>query len=310
MNDSELNFETTGKNKGKKSRSGLYIIIILAAIIIALGWLFFSSRSKVHTLTREKESIRMELQGELDSLMKEHEKVKQEYGDLVDTLALKDSVITANAIEIKKLLNTQWEYYKVKKKLDQLRVITQGYLKQIDSLYQVNQALQEENISIRRDLQAEQKKSTELAKDKETLTQKISEAAVLYAYNVTVDGIRLKGGNVEKITAKASRIDKIKICFTLGENKLLAPGTKDVYIRIAQPDNMILVKGRGEEYSFIYKGERLQYSILEQVDYANQAVNVCSYWTKNQKEELMKGQYVVTLFSDDEEIGQTTFTIE
>jgi hypothetical protein len=310
MNDPMLNSQTKRKNEDMKSKSGLYIIIILAAIIIALGWLFISSRSKVHNLTREKESIRVELQGELDSLMREHEMVKQEYGELVDTLALKDSVITANAGEITKLLNTQWEYFKVKKKLEQLRVITQGYVKQIDSLYQVNQVLQEENITIRRDLQAEQKKSTELTKDKESLTQKITEAAVLQAYNVIANGIRFRGANDEKVTAKAGKIDKIKICYTLGENKLLPPGMKNIYIRIAQPDNMILVKGKGEEYSFIYKGERLQYSILEQVDYLNQTVNVCSYWTKNPKETLTKGKYVVTLFSDDEEIGQTLLTIE
>jgi hypothetical protein len=237
--------------------------------------------------------------------------VKKEYASLVDTLTIKDSVLMANAKEIKRLLNTEWEYYKVKKKLDQLREISQGYLHQIDSLYRVNQALQEENITIRQDLQEEQQKSTELTKDKEQLTQKITEAAVLTAYNISTTGIRFRGGDKEKVTTKASKVDKIQICFTLGENKLIQPGIKDVYIRIARPDNMILAKGLGEEYSFMYKGEKLQYSILEQVQYEDKAVEQCTSWiNRDFKEPLMKGKYVINIFVDDNEIGQSFFELE
>ncbi len=50
-------------------------------------------------------------------MMVEHQRIKDEYGAISDSLFVKDSIIEANAIEIKKLLNTEWEYYKIKKKL-------------------------------------------------------------------------------------------------------------------------------------------------------------------------------------------------
>ena len=42
--------------------------------------------------------------------------------ELADTLAVKDSIIQANAAEIKQLLGYKWDYYKANKKLNQLRV--------------------------------------------------------------------------------------------------------------------------------------------------------------------------------------------
>ena len=47
------------------------------------------------------------LQAELDALIQEHNKIKAEYGDLSNQLSEKDSIILANAAEIKKLINKQ-----------------------------------------------------------------------------------------------------------------------------------------------------------------------------------------------------------
>ncbi|MBP6977016.1 MAG: hypothetical protein PHD61_03430 [Bacteroidales bacterium] len=300
-------------SSGNRSRSWIYLAVILLLAIVAGIYISKYTRTtkEVRTLTTEKENMRVNLQGELDSLLIEHEKIKQEYGELSDVLVVKDSVIQANAMEIKQLLDTQWEYYKVKKKLDNLREVSQSYLKQIDSLFTVNRALKEENLAIRQNFEAEQRKTESLVKDKEELTQRITEAAVLNAYNISAVGIRFKSAEEEKVTDKARRVDKIKICFTLGANQLIAAGQKDIYIRIAQPDNMILTKGKGEEFSFSYMGAQLQYSIHQPVDYNMEAVESCTYWIhRDSYEPLAEGQYVVSIYTEDNEIGQTSFVLQ
>ncbi len=305
--------ESEPGSSGNKSRSWIYLVIILLLAILAGFYIskYARTNKEVQTLTTEKENMRMDLQGELDSLLIEHEKIKQEYGELSEVLVVKDSVIQANALEIKQLLDTQWEYYKVKKKLDNLRDVSQSYLIQIDSLFRVNQALKEENLAIRQNFEAEQRKTETLEKDKEELTQRITEAAVLKAYNISAVGIRFKSAEEEKVTDKARRVDKIKICFTLAANQLIAPGQKDVYIRIARPDNMILTKGKGEEFSFPYLGALLQYSVHQPVDYSKEAIESCSYWIhRDSYEPLTEGQYVVTIYAEDNEIGQTSFVLQ
>lgn len=298
-------------NVGNKSRNkSLIIIVILLAAMALLTWLYLSTRSRLGSLLEEKEKQRVELQHELDSLITEHNNIKLEYGSFSDSLAAKDSIIQANAIEIRKLLDTQYEFYKVKKKLDRLRSISQGYLKQIDSLFTVNQELKAENEQIRSSYQMEQQKSSSLLKDKEALTEKVTMAAVLKAYKITASGVR-GSGDKERITDKAKRVEKVKVCFTLGENPLLSAGAKDIYIRIARPDKMILARGRGDDYSFSYKGEILQYTMRETVNYQNQAMDICTYWiNRSDKENLPEGVYVVSVYTGDFEIGQTSFELK
>lgn len=303
--------ETLSENRKSGKRNPLIIVIvILIAALALLAWLLLSTRSKLSNLLEEKESQRMELQYELDSLITVHNEMKEEYGSLSDSLTSQDSVIQANAQEIRKLLDTQYEFYKVKKKLDRLRVISQGYLRQMDSLYNVNRELRAENEQIRSSFRQEQERSSTLLRDKEALTERVNQAAVLKAYKITATPMK-GSGDRERQVEKSRRVEKIKICYTLGENPLLTAGRKDIYIRIAGPDKQILARGVGDEYSFSFRGEVMQYSIRQTVNYDNKAVDLCDYWVnRSSKDEMKPGVYVVSVYADDSEIGQTTFELK
>lgn len=302
--------QTTNSGKGKM---GIVMIVILVILLIGIGGLLywiFSMKSDIEVLMADKEIQRVELQAELDSLMNEHELIKVEYGTLSDSLYVKDSIIQANATEIRKLLNTQWEYYKIKKKLELLQKVSQGYIRQMDSLYNVNEALTEENAVIRQDLQTARHENEEIAKDREMLNEIVVQASVLQAYNLMALGVRDRGAGKYKETDKASRLDKIKVCFTIGENKIIEPGTKDIYVRIAQPDKLILTRGRSDKYTFLYKGEKIQYSIKKLIDYQNLSMDLCLYWDKNSPDqEIQKGVYHVEVFYQEEVIGHTQFNL-
>ena len=165
--------------------------ILILALLILVIWTF-RQRTQLTSLIKEKDLEKTELQKELDSVVTEHNKTKQAYGALSDSLKAKDSVIQANAVEIRNLLNTKWEYEKVRKKLALLQTIAQGYVRQMDSLYTVNQELHAENEKIRQDFRNEQTKTQSLVKDKEELTQKVNQAAILTAYDVTATPLKLK----------------------------------------------------------------------------------------------------------------------
>jgi uncharacterized protein YoxC len=128
--------ETTSGNRGYQITIGVMgvIILILAAMLI-------NQHGKINKIMQNSDEQKITLQGELDSLVAEHERVKASYGTLSDSLTKKDSIINAKTQEIKKLLGTKYELAQVKQKLEQLRLVTQGYEKQIDSLYTVNRVL-------------------------------------------------------------------------------------------------------------------------------------------------------------------------
>lgn len=297
----------------KKKRPVLLILIIII-LIIAVGGLIINlldTKSELTTLQSEKEQQRVELQTELDLVISDHNKIKEDYGTLSDSLFIKDSIIQENANEIKKLLNTKWEYYKIKKRLKLLQGVAQGYVHQMDSLYNVNKALTEENIRIKEEFSYELKLNSELTRVAEDLSEMVEQASVLKAYNTTAVPMRLKSNGKETPTDKARRLEKIKICFTLSENLIIPEGVKTLYVRIARPDKLILVKNKSDDYSFTFQGETLQYSMKEDIEYNNIQKDICLSWIKRySKEPMMTGVYNVEIFSEDEVIGNAQFTLK
>ncbi len=297
--------ETSSGNIGYKITIG-----VMGAIILVLGFLLLNQRKQLTSLTQTGDEQKIALQGELDSLVAEHERVKATYGTLSDSLSEKDSIIMAKSLEIKKLLGTKYELAQVKNKLEQLRLVTRGYEKQIDSLYTVNRELKAENEQIKISYQHEQVKTADLSKEKEELNKKINSAAVLKAYNVRCTAYKAGDISKEKITDKAARADKIKVCFTVSENQLVPTSYRRFFVRIARPgDNAILT--RGANYTWSYQGETLQFSAMESVSYSGEAMDICTYFEKpSSMGELPKGRYMVDVFTDDYAIGQGSFELK
>ncbi len=285
----------------------LYLLLgVFALVIIGLSIWLISTKSNLRVLQEEKEVQRIELQREVDSIIQVHNQIKIAYGELADSLSIKDSIIQANAVEIKKLLNTQWEYYKIKRKLDRLQVISQGYIRQMDSLYTVNQHLTEENVRMREEIDQERRRVSQLTQDKEDLAEVVEMAAVLRTFNLSATGIRQRGRNREVETDRHRRVEIMRICFTVAENTVIEPGEKTIYIRISGPDGEVLARGRDEQYSFMYNEERLQYSIMHTIDYQNVNLEVCLDWIKRETLDLEEGVYNVDVFHGDHQIGQTS----
>ena len=311
MENEQNNFEIQDKEMPKTSNLWMYILLVILALgIIGLSIKLISVKNEMKGLLVEKEIQRTELQKELDSLIQQHQQIKVEYGELSDSLSSKDSLIEANAVEIKKLLNTKWEYYKIKKKLSRLQVISQGYVRQMDSIYTVNHQLTEENQQIKEQIKIEKRKNKQLQQTKEELKGKVDQAATLQLFGLKATPVHKKGGGKERTTDKIKRVDRVKVCFTIGKNTIIDPGNKTLYIRIARPNKEILVKGRGNQYSFMFKGEKLQYSIKQSVDYQNQPVDQCLYWNRRSTLELKPGVYHVDVYEGDHNIGGTTFTLK
>ena len=282
---------------------------ILLAVIAVMAWMLVNQKNVFVTQEKSSENVKTELQAQLDSLLAEHERVKMSYGELSNSLSERDSIINVKANEIKKLLGSKSELAVVKRKLAQLQQITRVYEQQIDSLFTVNRKLKAENEKIKIDYNLEQQKTNDLSKDKQVLNEKITGAAILKAYKITAVAYKSKGVDKEKETDKAARADKIKICFTVSENKLVSSGYKRFFVRIARPDNSILT--RGPAYTFQFLGQTLQFSAMETLNYEGDAADVCTYFERPVNgTELSKGKYFVNIFTEDREIGQTTIELK
>ena len=301
-------------SENKKSNQPIWLYAILGVLAIALVFLLVrnnSMKGDLEQLETEKEMQRMDFQAEVDSLMKVHNELKESYGELSQELAEKDSIIQADAVEIKKLLDSQWDYYRIKKKVASLQNIAQKYVRQMDSLYTVNRELVAENERIREEYQAERRQNTNLTRQKEELANKVNQAATMKLYNYSAQAVRFKGGGKETSTDRADRAERIRIDFTVASNDLIEPGTKLFYVRIADPKRAIISKGKGDEYSFQANGETLQFTELVRVNYDGKETPVRAYYVKSDNYQMMPGTYFIDVYEQGGKlIGQTTIDLK
>ena len=301
-------------NNNKKTKQPIWLYAILGVLAIALAVLLVrngSMKNDLKELEAEKEMQRADFQAEVDSLMKVHNDLKESYGELSQELAEKDSIIQADAVEIKKLLDSQWDYYRIKKKLASLQEISQKYVRQMDSLYIVNRELVAENERIREQVQAERRENSNLNRQKEELTNMVNQAATMKLHGYSAKAVRFKGGDKEADTDRAERAERIRIDFTVAANDLIQPGSKTFYVRIADPRKAVICKGKGDEYAFESNGEVLQFTEKVRVNYEGKETEVRAYYTKPADKEFMPGTYFIDIYEQGGKlIGQTSVDLK
>ena len=251
-------------------------------------------------------------QNELDSLLLEHELVKKEYGTLTEQLSEKDSVIIANAAEIKKLIAENADYRKIKRQLERLQNIAKEYVEEIDQLFTENKLLKEENKKIKVNLEETKKEIEVMKNEKQELNQTISAAAVHQIYNIHSRAIYFKNKNKEEvITEKANRVEQFKTTFILGANSLIPSGPVTIYSRIAVPETgRIISPGSGDAFAFDFNGEKLQFTAKKTIIYNNNAEAVTITWDLVDGDKAIKGKYIVQIYTDDLLLGETSLELK
>jgi len=282
-------------------------IAVLLIIIAVLTFMLITGRRAMKEVSTENiatAQLNTELQAELDSVLQEYNIVKYEYDSI---LTQQDSIIQANAREIEKLIAERGDYRRIRRQLNSLREITQNYVREIDSLYTENRVLKAENVEMQQEIQRVTRRTTELAETQQVLEGQVEAASVLRAFQIDATPLRLRRADREEETDRASRAQRIKVCFTVAANPVANSGNKNVYVRIAEPNGNILRLGDDDRYSFTHGSDTLQFTIRGEFNYINQDTRVCLNWDKNK--DLEPGIYLVSVFTDQFRLGESQFSL-
>lgn len=184
-----------------------------------------------------------------------------------------------------------------KRLLHEIDSINEKYVDIIDSLFIARQLNETLNGTI-----------NVMANKIDELNTKLGFASRLDIDGIIVKPLKKSFANKEMQTAIAKRTIKIKICFDVTDNKVTDPGMKDFYIRILTPDAEVL-SDSDTPLTFMHPElkQKVIYSKQETVNYKNQKINVCVNWTGT--ESYKPGLYVVEVFTKDNKLGMTTFTL-
>jgi len=276
----------------------IFTTVILAAALIFLVVMYFDQKNKMvemeTVLTQEKDS----LANELRLMVHGYDTLKTDNDTLMANLQREKTRIV-QLLEIN-ATNVQL-IRKYKAEIGTMREIMKGYIVQIDSLNTLNQQLVAENTGIKLQIADVQNTNVELTKAKEELTSKVTVASVIQAKDINAVTLNKK----RKETTRINNIDKLRICFTLRENPIAAPGEKEVFMRLIRPDSLVITTS--PDNLFDYNGNKLVYSASRLVDYMNQDIEMCIFLDNTG--DFIVGTYSVELYLENNIIGRTTFAL-
>jgi FtsZ-binding cell division protein ZapB len=291
------------KMKAKERRNNI-IVIVLAVILVAVGVLYYLQNREhqgiVNELNAEKDSIQMEL----SSLVVSYDSLQTENDTINDQLFVAQAKVKDLLLEIEQTKRVSLEKINsYQKQVTTLRSIMRDFVVQIDSLNRRNQELMAENLEVKEQFKRVESERQQISEERDRLERNLERAAILQVRELTAEGLNPR----DKETRFASRAGKIRIYFIISENITAKRGTKNIYVRIMRPDQLLMSKSADNLFQF--EDLRIQYSAMREVVYEGHDLPVAIFWDNTNEPELMPGSYTIDLFADGQNIGTTTLEL-
>lgn len=280
-------------------------VIILILVIAGAAYYIFHQQQQMEEMTQSFDLEKEMMADDLNELSLQYEGYKFSVSNdsLVALLTTEQAKVQRLMEELRTVKSTNAkEIARLKKELATLRKIMRNYVIQIDSLNRANEQLKvEKNEAVKKYRQASTTAAS-LKREKEKLTERVTLASKLDATGISVTPVNSRG----KLAKRIKKMEQFVINFKIAKNVTAPVGEKVIYVRIMKPDDDILVKSRGDVFTF--EGKDINYSIKKMIEYEGEEVPVTMYW--NIEEFLSPGTYRVDIFADGNLIGQRSFALE
>ncbi|MBQ3723851.1 MAG: hypothetical protein II851_09125 [Bacteroidales bacterium] len=285
--------ERERKERNTDLRKVMYALIAVAALLAgALAYIWIQKSSLVKELEIEKE----DLTEQIVALQSDYDSLSSDYDSINSQLDSSREEVAQLVERIKKTEATnRAQMRKYEKELGTLRSIMRNYITQIDSLNTLNHKLTADAAAARKEAAESRKANKELTQQVENLGAQVAAGSVLKAR-----GIRLDPYNAaDKVTDRSSRVVRMLTTLSLVENDLAPKGPVRVYIRVKDPEGILLTNGTA--VSFNYQGSSMPASASREVDYEGKEVEMSIYL--NDIPTYEKGIYTVECYTKDSFLG-------
>ena len=292
---------SNSKNTALKVGLGILLALFLGTAFYT-SKLYNEKKENEATLISEKKQVMADLNNmakEYDLAIGENEVANQKLVEARDRIqGLMDSLkISQNSV------NSLWRY---KKKFLALQ-------EEMDVLLAENDSLKVENKLLATTLDSTQVQLAERTVFTDSLLVQNSELAEVMEGAAVLQTVGLKGfGVIERRSGKlipterASRSDKIRVCFTVAKNALVQAGDQELYVQVLDPKDNVL--GANEQVQFEEKV--LNYSLVSKFNYENRNLNICEFVSPNGDQKFEKGRYIVNVFNEDQLVSSSEFTLK
>lgn len=279
----------------KKLKRTMWILVVVAiALVAVLGYVWSQKSSLISELEDEKR----DLTEQMESLQNDYATLSSDYDSINSQLDTSRAEVADLLERIKKTNATnRAKMRQYEKELGTLRSIMRNYIVQIDSLNTLNHKLTAEAAAARREAAASKAESAQLSQQVENLTGQVAAGSVIKARGLHIAAYN----SSDKVTDRSSRTVRLLTSLSLVENDLAPKGPVRVFIRVKDPDGIILTNSNRS--SFTFNGETMVASASRRVDYEGSEVDLSIYL--NDIPEYRKGVYTVEAYTEQAFLGKS-----
>ena len=282
---------------------------ILIGLLVVL---LVSLAGYTYTLIQQNKETVLFLEADKAQVQKELEALVVSYNEILQDNKLKDKDLIAARDRIIVLLDSVKDYKanlsiitRYKAQVKGLKNERAQLFKRADSLLVVTQRLAVEKDSTTAVLIKTIKVVDSVTTANTQLFNSLEKGALIGISNLDATAIIVRKGGKIKETKRASRADKIRVCYTIAPNTLAQAGDRVLYVQVINPDNNII----GDKSNITFGQDLLTYSKSESVFYENQALDVCAI-VGTTGQDVLKGLYTINIFDAQRQIGSTTLMLK
>jgi cell division protein FtsB len=282
---------------------------ILIGLLVVL---LVSLAGYTYTLIQQNKETVLFLEADKAEVQKELEAIVVSYNEILQDNELKDKELIAARDRIVVLLDSVKNYKANLSIINRYKAQVRGLknertqlFKRADSLLIVTQRLAIEKDSTTAVLNKTIKVVDSVTTANTQLFNSLEKGALIGITNLDATAIIVRRGGKIKQTKRASRADKIRVCYTIAPNTLAQAGDRVLYVQVINPDNNII----GDKSNITFGQDLLTYSKSEIVFYENKALDVCAI-VGTTGQDVLKGLYTINIFDAQRQIGSTTLMLK
>jgi hypothetical protein len=271
----------------------------------------------------EQEEVIKVKNSELENQIKVYEALKADFerqseelqalGLANDSLETKIAAINADLIKLQGFRSTSFslaDQRMFRQRATNLENQLRKKDEDIAKLKEDNEVLYGENTQLKTTQNQLTDTISTLKSNNQSLTEKVALASRLQAEKILINIINNRGKEKEDNEAeyRAKQVDKIKISFNLAKNEVAAKETKEIIMRLIEPDGSALYNLSTGSGTFILNGEEIFYTAKRDIVYDNSQQAISFTYSKGA--DYKRGQHTVELYADGFLIGKTNFTLK
>lgn len=282
----------------------------LKAIIVVLGILLIGSLAFIYKMSTDSDATEKQYMSEKDKLIGDLEAAKASYDAAIAENSSLKGELEAERAKIEQLLA---EVKKSNGDVASLTKFRNNYYKlkrEMDSLMAENQQLKDQNATLttQRDstmtaLNDSKRYNDTLVSQNEGLSKTVEKASKLTILNLKTESFKERNSGKLVSTERASRVDKLKISFTIAANEVAKTGEKMYYVQLIDAKNNVL----GEKKTEVFGDYTLTYSFITKPTFQGKTMEVSEMLPGK---DFVKGTYFVNVFDKDQLVANSSFTLK